>query len=78
MERKKRCRMCDGKPHTIIECEAPTFPTSNEKNYLTVDFQTPFIYAAADNYESDSMYDKFRLPYCPWCKRDMRNDKTND
>lgn len=78
MERHKRCRMCDGRPHTIIECEAPTFPTSNEKNYLTVDFQAPFIYAAADNYESDSMYDKFRLPYCPWCKRDMRNDKTND
>ena len=57
--------MCDGKPHTIIEREAPTFPGSNKKNYLTVEFEAPFIYAMADNYESDSMLDKFRLPNCP-------------
>lgn len=31
MDRQKRCRMCDGKPHTIIEREAPTFPGSNKK-----------------------------------------------
>lgn len=59
------CNLCDGKNHTLIFKEAPTFPTSNETNAIELSIFKSILFI--DLYDTESIHGQIEINFCPFC-----------
>lgn len=65
------CNLCDGKNHTLIFKEAPTFPTSTETNAIELSISRNVLYVDLDMYDSTSIHGQIKINFCPFCGKHL-------
>lgn len=65
------CNLCDGKNHTLIFKEAPTFPTSTETNAIELSISRNVLYIDLDMYDSTSIHGQIKINFCPFCGKHL-------
>lgn len=65
------CNLCDGKNHTLIFKEAPTFPTSTETNAIELSIFKNVLYVDLDMYDSTSIHGQIKINFCPFCGKHL-------
>ena len=65
------CNLCDGKNHTLIFKEAPTFPTSTETNTIELSISRNVLYVDLDMYDSTSIHCQIKINFCPFCGKHL-------
>ena len=65
------CNLCNGKNHTLIFKEAPTFPTSTETNAIELSIFKNVLYIDLDMYNSTSIHGQIEINFCPFCGKHL-------
>ena len=65
------CNLCDGKNHTLIFKEAPTFPTSNETNGIELSIFKNILFIDLDMYDTESIHGQIEINFCPFCGKHL-------
>lgn len=63
--------LCNGKNHTLIFKEAPTFPTSTEANAIELSIFKNVLYIDLDLYETESIHGQVKINFCPFCGKHL-------
>lgn len=65
------CNLCDGKNHTLIFKEAPTFPTSNKTNAIELSIFKSTLFIDLDLYDAESIHGQIEINFCPFCGKHL-------
>lgn len=65
------CNLCNGKNHTLIFKEAPTFPTSNKTNAIELSIFKSTLFIDLDLYDAESIHGQIEINFCPFCGKHL-------
>lgn len=65
------CNLCNGKNHTLIFKEAPTFPTSTETNAIELSISKNVLYVDLDMYDTESIHGQIKINFYPFCRKPL-------
>ena len=71
------CNLCDGKNHTLIFKEAPTFPTSNKTNAIELSIFKSILFIDLDLYDAESIHGQIKINFCPFCGKHLTKTALN-
>ena len=71
------CNLCNGKNHTLIFKEAPTFPTSTETNAIELSIFKNVLYIDLDLYDTESIHGQVKINFCPFCGKHLTKATLN-
>lgn len=71
------CNLCDGKNHTLIFKEAPTFPTSNKTNAIELSIFKSTLFIDLDLYDAESIHGQIEINFCPFCGKHLTKTALN-
>lgn len=71
------CNLCDGKNHTLIFKEVPTFPTSNETNAIELSIFKSILFIDLDLYDAESIHGQIEINFCPFCGKHLTKTALN-
>lgn len=71
------CNLCDGKNHTLIFKEAPTFSTSNKTNAIELSIFKSTLFIDLDLYDAESIHGQIEINFCPFCGKHLTKTALN-
>lgn len=69
------CSFCDERDYELFSNEAPIFAGSSETNNLYLDIVNTQLVLFGDLYESESIEDKIKIMFCPFCGKKLKESE---